>query len=199
MSLLKSRPLMKPATGFESLQLGESLTFAEESLRKALSHINNGGKVEWVRREIILPVKKNRPVPVPQDHSGHILQGQLVNAIGRRYWHKLSEQQRNEMSRIESSAYFAEDYDDFDSRVVFFRGLMSIQMNSETRLINIITAVKVYSLSVRWDLAEVRFWESTACPNINAPHQYRGAELLVMTTVTIQSPLKELRPPSFLL
>ena len=200
MALLKSRPLTKLAVGFESLQLGESITFAEESLRTVLSYVNDSKKVEWVHREIILPVNKNRSSPLSRDQTDYIMQGQLAEDVGRKWWSRLSQRQRDQIYNAGSSSYLSENRDDFDSRTVFFRGITDVQVKEGVGLRSVIAAVKVYSLSGSWNLAEVRFWESVvAFPNINASRKYRGGELSVMTTVSIKSPIKESSPPKFLL
>lgn len=73
MALLKSRPL---ATGFESLQLSESLTLAEETLKEVLKNSIDSYNTVWLHREIILPVGEDIystscPAEKPEyNHSG---------------------------------------------------------------------------------------------------------------------------------
>lgn len=200
MALLKSRPLTKLASGFESLQLGESITYAEESLRKVLSYTNNAVTFEWEQREIILPVKKNKPRCLPSDSSGHILQGQLAEDIGSRYWHNLSKSQRNKIDIMGSLAYQAMNRDDFGSRTVFFRGIVALWIRELGAIQHhVIAAVEVHSLSGIWQAADVRFWESEAYPDTNTPRKYQGGSASVMSLVSPMSPLKDSYPPSFLM
>lgn len=200
MALLKSRPLTKHATGFESLQLSESLTFAEESLRKVLVVANGAATIEWKKKEIILSVKKNRPTPLPSDSSGYILQGELANAIGKRYWHSLTKKQQDRINVKGSLAYQAENRDDFTSRTVFFRGVVTLEISGlDVIHRHVIAVVEVFACSRIWQAADVRFWENEAHQYTETPHKYQGGKASVMSTVAFQFPTADSRPPVFLL
>lgn len=195
MSILRSRPLKNLGSGLESLQISSSLTFAEESLRKALNYIN--GDTTWLHREIIVPQKKVNK-PLLRDESGYMLRGYLADRIGRNHWDKLSDKQKEHVSLAGSLAYRAEHDEPFEMRTVFFRGLISVVLDESSsnafQQRYVIAVVKIHAQSGCWDLAEVRAWQKDA-----GSHQYELNKVSILNnSISLDCPVEVSAPPKFL-
>ncbi len=196
MSVLKSRPLPGEFSSYESLQMSEGLTYAEESFRLILRHLF-GESATMVRREIILPGEKARPKALPDDSDGHILQGELAESVARANWDALSEHQRDQIGTAGYLRYRRESNKDFEMRVVFFRAMVRIKGDEAPKLV--VAKVTAHALSGSWNMADVQIWHRQYhyIGEYGEP-KFEGAEYSMMSTITCIIPMKDWEPPKFL-
>lgn len=199
-SVLRSKPLPRPYAGdFESLQLSESLTFAEESFRRVVAFIHPEETLQWIRREIILPTIKQKPKTL-RDHDGHVLKGELTNMVARKKWDELSVRQRDMIYTAGSLAYLATTRDDFEMRTVCFKASVVTRKSASATTRMCIAVVTAHSLSGSWNLARVKLWDAE-CLFGTAPSspKYLGGEFSVTGDVHAVTLMHDSRPPKFLL
>ncbi len=196
MSVLKSRPLPGDFKFFESLELGNSITFAEESFRKVLAY-HFGADMTIVHREIIVPNRKNRPEALPHDPDGHMLQGDLAERIARSRWDNLSERQKNEIYNTTGRSYRTEHNDDFDSRIVFFRAMVRFPGDELPKLV--LAKVTAFALSQWWNMAGIQIWHRQYhyIGEYGEP-KYKGVEFQIDSRIHCTVEEKDWQPPEFL-
>lgn len=197
MSIFKSRRLPGKLHHFDTLQLGASITYAEGVLRKTLQ-CTFGEGVTVVSREIITPVKKDRPKALPWDPCGVLLKGELALDVQSKYEGKLTHKQRCAIDKAEYDRYRKMQDDDFQDRTVFFRALVRLGESQESPARIVIVKVVAHALSNWWHRAESKIWHCPHEENCKSEPVYQYAEYLFDGSVYKIPRDKTLQPPKII-
>lgn len=193
MALLKSRTIPTAFESLEGLQLGRSITYAEEALRGVLKAAFGGVSV-MEQREIIVPKDTNRS-ELLHDPDGIVMKGDLADDVAHRMWERLTDRQKVAIDSAQYRRYRKLQNDDFETRTVFFRSTVRLGEAPESKKVTVVARVVAFALSGWWHMAEVRMWHS----NHGEDNQvYIGAEYQVDGHIYEIIPGKEWQPPRFL-
>lgn len=201
---LHSRPWDK---GLSSLQLGESITFAQEAVREVVA-IGLGQKVFWKRWNVILPNEKKKDDPL-HDPDGHVLKGELASSVlDSKGWgpcaHNTILTRRMQDILLERSqrGYDMLHYErenGIDMRHIMFSAVAAVSNSTHCQRRQYSAIVRVWALSGWWHSTDVTLWTWPAGVSPTRLDCRRGkfSYTLGQTVVTL-SELTSSLPPSFL-
>ncbi len=144
------------AGGLESIQLGSSLTAAQQAVVAAVTDGLQLPVINWDRWEILVPQTKEQE---PSSSAlAAILQGELAEAVGRKI-ERSGRDVRPFLPHLYAqgdAAYRAEREreDGIDMRHVFFRCVV----NTRDGTYQVRAIVRVWALSGCWHSADIKIW-----------------------------------------